>query len=98
MEDHGSALAGLFCWDGLLFWDRVRGRGARATFSFSLSSSFARPTDECVRRYVSLGRKNHYENYRGGTRRVAPGGGSVCGELLNANREETAYFSAAVHL
>jgi hypothetical protein len=27
---------------------------------------------------------------------MAPGGGSVCGELLNANREEAADFGVAI--
>jgi hypothetical protein len=44
----------------------------------------------------SLSWTNNYENYRGGARRVAPGGGSVLRELLNANREEAADFGAAV--
>ena len=46
---------------------------------------------------VLLG-NNNYENYRGCTRRLAPGGGSVCGQLLNANREKAADFGAAIHL
>jgi hypothetical protein len=42
--------------------------------------------------------KNNHENYRGGTRRLAPDGGSVFRQLLNANREEAADCDVAVHL